>query len=86
MFPVKEAVANAIAFASAALGESRVRDARLEEVDSIDIGGDDAWVITLSMAGDHPMLGPLAKREYKTFTVLKRNGEVKSMKIREIAA
>jgi hypothetical protein len=26
-----------------------------------------------------------SKREYKSFTVLKRDGEVKSMKIRELA-
>jgi len=81
-------------FARAALGSERTNDLRLEEIESTMIGGEDAWLITLSMTAVDPpgsvggafaaVLGK-GKREYKTFTVLKRDGEVKSMKIRELA-
>ena len=65
--------------------------ARLEEVESTISGSEDAWLITLSMIS--PSDGPLgnlasalgtSQREYKTFTVRKRDGEVTSMKIREL--
>jgi hypothetical protein len=49
----------------------------------------DAWLITLSMTnmlGSHVVTAlPLAARDYKVFTVLKKNGEGTSMKIRELA-
>jgi hypothetical protein len=89
---IKEATGSAIAFAREALGPERTTGIRLEEVESTIVDGEDAWLITLSMAipaahvGDAiaDVLGK-GKREYKSFTVLKRDGEVKSMKIRELA-
>lgn len=52
--------------------------------------GEDAWLITLSMiipsAGSIvAALSGTEKREYKSFRVLMSNGEVKAMKIRELA-
>jgi hypothetical protein len=91
MVSIKEATANAIEFALAALGPERTAGVRLEEVESAKVGGQDAWLITLSMISPDELLGPIqavlgrGKREYKTFTVLKDNGEVRSMKIRELA-
>jgi len=91
MATIKEAAENAIAFAQAVLGPERVVGARIEEVESTTVAGDDAWLITLSMIRPDVLVGNLAaalgvgKREYKTFTVRKINGEVTSMKIRELA-
>ena len=81
MVSIKEATGNAIAFAQESLGPERTFGVRLEEVDSTKVDGMDAWLITLSMPSTIPML----KRDYKSFTVLKHNGEVTSMKIRELA-
>lgn len=80
MVSIKEAVSNAVTFAQAALGADRTVNIRLEEVESGVWGGDDCWFITLSMGAT-----PLLKREYKIFTVRKNDGEVTSMKIRELA-
>jgi hypothetical protein len=97
MASIKEATANAIAFAREALGPERTKGIRLEEIESTTLDGQAAWRITLSMIpppqveGQLTSLGDLAaafsqtRREYKTFTVLKGNGEVESMKIRELA-
>ena len=91
MASIKEAVENAVAFARATLGPERTLGIRLEEVESGSMFGEDAWLITLSMiSADEPFneltsaLGK-GKREYKSFTVRKRDGEVLSMKIRELA-
>jgi hypothetical protein len=91
MASIKEAVENALAFAREALGEERIAGARLEEVESTISPGGDAWLITLSMISpsDSNALRDFAsllsgKREYKTFTVRKSDGEVLSMKIREL--
>jgi predicted regulator of Ras-like GTPase activity (Roadblock/LC7/MglB family) len=96
MVSIKEATANAIAFARDALGAERTQSVRLEEVESTTVDGKDAWLITLSMiappspghldvsANMAEVLG-LGRREYKTFTVIKVDGEVNSMKIRELA-
>jgi hypothetical protein len=88
---IKEAAENAGTFAKAALGPERTLGLRLEEVESTTVGSEDAWLITLSMCSPTP-LSPIAdvlfdkgKREYKSFTVRKRDGEVTSMKIRELA-
>jgi hypothetical protein len=92
MASIKEAAENALAFAHATLGPDRMAGARLEEVESSISNGEDAWLITLSMISpsDSNVLRDFApllssKREYKTFTVRKRDGEVTSMKIRELA-
>jgi CRISPR/Cas system CSM-associated protein Csm4 (group 5 of RAMP superfamily) len=90
MVSIKEAAASAIVFAREALGPERTTGVRLEEVESTKVRGQDAWLITLSMiipsAGSIvAALSGTGRREYKSFTVLKSNGEVKSMKIRELA-
>ena len=96
MASIKEATESAIAFAQETLGPERTRGIRLEEIESTMVRDKESWVITLSMIVpvDDPMLvvgnmasaifGP-AKREYKSFTVLKSTGKVDSMKIRELA-
>jgi len=93
MVSIKEAAARATGFAREALGQERTAGIRLEEVESTTVDGEDAWVITLSMLIPDQQLGEAianllgtGKREYKSFTVLKRDGEVKSMKIRELAS
>ena len=92
MVSIKEATKNAIAFAMEALGPERTTGIRLEEVESTTVGRKDAWLITLSMyAPEGPndsivaRLAGTANREYKSFTVAKSDGEVRSMKIRELA-
>src|SRR5258708_13037175 len=90
MVSIKQATENAIAFAIAALGPERTTFIRLEEVESTRVASEDAWLITLSMLNPDEQLNKIAavlgkgKREYKSFTVLKGNGEVTSMKIREL--
>ncbi len=84
MVTIQQATEKAMEFALAALGPERTKGLRLEEVDS----QPDAWLITLSMVSDvalNPIAAALGKREYKIFKVLKQDGEVKSMKIRELA-
>ena len=54
------------------------------------MGRKDAWLITLSMMipndpGSVLVAFDRGKREYKSFTVMKGDGEVRSMKIRELA-
>jgi hypothetical protein len=83
MVSIKEASDSAMAFARVVLGSERTADARLEEVVSASVDGEDAWLITLSIPDG---LIPFAQaRTYKVFAVLKRNGEVTSMKIRELS-
>jgi hypothetical protein len=100
MIPVKEAVARAVEFASSrlqpppglgqqltlqtGLGQPWGSGIRLEEVGLGKIGRNDVWLITLSLP-DRAGLGSLGRREYKVFTVRCDNGEVVSMKIRELA-
>ena len=93
MVSIQEATKNAVAFALEALGPERTGGIRLEEVESTTVrGGGAAWLITLSMIIPPGQAGSIVaalagtgKREYKSFTVLKRDGEVRSMKIRELA-
>ena len=92
---IKEAVHNASVFATETLGRERTEGLRLEEVESTDVGGHEAWLITLSMVAPpqstigavNAALYALAepKRDYKIFTVLKTTGDVISMRIRELA-
>lgn len=86
---IKQAVESALLFAVDMLGLERAKGARVEEVDSTA----DAWLITLSNSfvvnpDDPPTLSlwSTGKREYKTYTVRKSDGEVTSMKIRDLAA
>jgi hypothetical protein len=93
MVSIKEAAENALAFARESLGPERTQGARLEEVESTRFVDEDAWLVTLSMIIQDEEIGNLnalntlfnRKREYKTFTVRKSDGEVTSMKIRELA-
>jgi hypothetical protein len=88
---IKEAVQHATIFATETLGAERVASLQLEEVESGKVGDEDAWLITLSMINERGLrsglidLSPLASRDSKVFTVLKKTGEVASMKIRELA-
>ena len=84
MATIQEAVQNAMRFAQETLGPGRTEGLQLEEVESGGVGGHDAWLITLSMPSRG--LGAFSgRRDYKIFSVLKNNGEVTSMKIRELA-
>ena len=91
MASIKEATENSMEFATATLGPERTAGVRLEEVESTTVSGEDVWLITLSMISPNELLGNIGavlgkgKREYKSFTVRKRDGEVTSMKIRELA-
>ena len=89
MVTIKQAVESALLFAADTLGLERAKGARLEEVDS----PEDVWLITLSNSvvvnpDDPPALSlwSIGKREYKTYTVRKSDGEVVSMKIRDLVA
>jgi hypothetical protein len=84
MATIQEAVRNASAFALETSGPKRAAGLRLEEIESAAIGGEDAWLITLSMVlpriaagGVSAYLNAFAepKRDYKIFTVLKKNGD-----------
>ncbi len=73
--------------------QKRTTGIRLEEVESTTVSRNDAWLITLSMyAPEGPnesivaRLAGAGKREYKRFTVIKSDGDVRSMKIRELAS
>ena len=83
MATVKEAVQSAVEFAQETLGPARTVNLQLEEVESGVVDGKDSWLITLSMINSSRFSGD--RRDYKVFAVLKSNGEVLSMKIRELA-
>jgi hypothetical protein len=95
MVSIKEATERAMEFARDVLGRKRTTGVRLEEVESTSLDGEDAWLITLSMPiPDNDLSGLAASindafgtrnRQYKSFMVLKRDGEVKSMKNRKLA-
>jgi hypothetical protein len=89
---IKDAMRNAIAFATESLGPERTADIRLEEIESSTVDGRAVWLITLSgtIKSDRSFnsivaaLGTEADREYKVFAVTKDKGEVLSMKIRPL--
>jgi len=86
---IKDAVQSAMIFAQETLGTDRTAGLLLEEVESGNVNGEDAWLITLSMMniqGRNVITAlPFPPRDYKIFTVLKKTGEVTSMRIRELA-
>ena len=87
---IKEATERAMRFAQEVLGPERTSGVRLEEVESISVDGQEAWLITLSIPDEEQgsiasALGGGRNRQYKSLTVLKQNGEIKSMKIRNLA-
>lgn len=83
MVSIKDAVRYAMAFAGENLDTS---DFQLEEVESGKAADQEAWLITLSMPKPSPGLVFLNPRDrlYKVFAVLKSDGNVVSMKIREL--
>jgi hypothetical protein len=88
MATIQQAVQNATIFAHETLGPERTAGIQLEEVESSKLNGEDVWLITLSMFPSAlGLVGSIldAKRNYKIFTVLKKSGEVVSMRIRELA-
>jgi hypothetical protein len=88
MLSVKQAVESAAAFAKSVLEPDRVVDLRLEEVETGNLEGEEAWVITLSARDPQKGLAdflPPGPRVYKRFFVSKDSGIVLSMKIREMA-
>jgi len=87
MVSIKQATMAAREFARSVLEPDQFKTLRLEEVDSSLVDGKPVWLITLSVsAPDHVtvMLAGVG-RDYKTFAVQKEDGEVLSMKIRELA-
>ena len=88
---IKDAVRNAMAFATESLGPQRTADLRLEEIESSTVDGSAVWLVTLSNAlppnpsSLRAAMGADAGREYKVYTVSKETGEVLSMKIRLLA-
>ena len=85
MVSVKQATAAARAFARDVLEPDQAGDLRLEEVESGIVNGSDAWLITLSMPQAQFVSALTGRRDYKTFTVRKEDGDIVSMKIRELA-
>jgi hypothetical protein len=86
MIPIKEAIEKAVTFAVGVLEPSRTGAILLEEVQTASLDGDDVWLITLSMPDpDRPLSPMFGGRQYKTFTVNGRTGEVISMKIRQLS-
>ena len=94
MATIPEATAAAIQFAVSTLGKDRTQGLRLEEVESGLVDGEEVWLVTLSMTEVATVFEQYAAeafpgartREYKVFSVRKKDGEVLSMKIRQIAA
>ena len=85
MIPVKDAVARAVQFAKNTLEPSRTSELLLEEVEPSTVGGQEVWLITLSMPRVSAFGQSLSAREFKTFTLDGETGQVLSMKIREVA-
>jgi len=85
MIAVKDAIAKATEFAKELLESERASQLRLEEVEVVNAKGSDLWLITLSMPQINSFGFISQRREYKSFTVDGQTGEVRSMKIRELA-
>lgn len=85
MIPVKDAVARAVQFARNTLEPARTSELLLEEVESGTVGGQDVWLVTLSMPRVSAFGPLLSGRDFKTFIVHGETGGVLSMKIREVA-
>jgi hypothetical protein len=87
MITVKEAVKIACEFLIEVLEDEQVKEIRLEEVELAEDGR--FWEVTLSfVARATPLaeeLGIFCGREYKVVTVWAEDGNVRSMKIRQLA-
>lgn len=84
MINVKQAVEIALQFAGEVLGEAKLMDPRLEEVE---LEEGTTWHVTVSFVREtSPLmqaLGASPTREYKVVTIDAQTGEVHSMKIRQ---
>ena len=85
MIDVKTAKAKALEFASQVLKPEQLTDAQVEEVEGSTNEDQNLWLITVSFpslsAGFRVLVNP---REFKTFEVDRRTGEVVSMKIKSL--
>ena len=87
----KTAVKKAIEFLAGVYANEDLRDVRLEELELSE--GDEFWNITLSyrryappartISGAMEIIAGVPPREYKVLAVRLRDGEVRSMKIRQ---
>jgi hypothetical protein len=95
MIDVKQAVANAVKFLTDMFAGEPIMDVRLEEVELSEDG--QYWYITLSMLrkpGESGRIPSVAEslqsfigrmdREYKVLAVRAQDGQVQSMKIRQL--
>ena len=90
MIDVRDAVKTALAYLDGLFGEDSVFDARLEEVELSDDGM--YWLVTVSFLRKRPATPGFLpavvggyERDYKIVTVDSANGNVKSVKIRQLA-
>ena len=90
MIDVKQAVANALKFLLDMYGEQKVLSPRLEEVELSEDGN--VWYVTVSFlteATAPDLVSALSgssrlDRQYKVLTVWANDGNVRSMKIRQL--
>jgi hypothetical protein len=88
MVDVKEAVAAAVVFMKHVMEPSRATDLLLEEVELARADRRQVWRVTISMpkpVAFRDVVSGARDRDYKTFTVDAETGQVKSMRIRELA-
>jgi len=86
MLDVKEAARRASEYFAGLYDDTKIDDVQLEEVELSEDGKH--WLITLSyplLAAGMVPLNRISHRKYKLFTIDAETGEVKSMKIREVA-
>ncbi len=88
MLDVKEAAQRASEYFAGLYADEGVANVQLEEVELTDDG--QYWLITLSYPMVPPNQSPLffnvsSNRKYKVFKIDATTGEVKSMKIRNVA-
>lgn len=90
MIDVKQAVEAAANYVGDLFAGEKILDVRLEEVELSE--GDDFWNVTLSFLREPKAASEFSKlvparmqREYKMFVIRSLDGQVKSMKIRQLA-
>jgi hypothetical protein len=86
MIDVRQAAQAASNFIVTLYSDQVVKDVRLEEVETSD--DEKYWLITISFLVQYPggvLALPILKRQYKILKVDRQTGNVRSMKIRELA-
>jgi hypothetical protein len=86
MINVKEAVEIGLRFADEFLGQAKLVEPRLEEVELEEFGDRTYWHVTVSFVREPSKLKEVlepAAREYKVVSIDARTGQVHSMKIRQ---